>query len=133
MQNDLLREISEIMTRLIEGNLSAPFPAVEFANPELVLGRDSLGRIAMVNMDGPSGYSRETPRSSHSDLSQRPDKVGHILNSWKWRFSENPEGLSVDNFIYRAEALTKQTLEGNFWILSSNASLLFEGKAREFY
>jgi len=55
MQNDLLTKLSERMTRLIEANLSAPFPAVEVANPELVLGRDSLGRIPMVNMDGPLG------------------------------------------------------------------------------
>jgi len=75
MQNDLLTKLSERMTRLIEANLSAPFPAVEVANPELVLGRDSLGRIPMVNMDGPLGSGRETPRSSYSDLSQRPDKV----------------------------------------------------------
>jgi len=99
MQNDLLTKLSERMTRLIEANLSAPFPAVEVANPELVLGRDSLGRIPMVNMDGPLGSGRETHRSSHSDLSQSPDKVCHILNSWKLRFSGNPKGLSVDNFI----------------------------------
>jgi len=103
IQNNLLTKLSERMTRLIEANLSAPFPAVKVANPELVLGGDSLGRIPMFNMDGPSGSGRETPRSSQSDLSQRPDKVCHILNSWKLRFSGNPEGLSVDNFIYRAE------------------------------
>jgi len=39
----------------------------------------------------------------------------------------------VDNFIYRVEALTNQTLEGNFSILSRNASVHFEGKAYEFY
>jgi len=69
------------MTRLIEANLSAPFPAVKVANPEIVLGGDSLGRIPMFDMDGPLGSGRETPRSSHSVLSQRLDKVCHILNS----------------------------------------------------
>jgi len=64
---------------------------------------------------------------------QRPDKVVHILNGWKIRLSGNEDGLSVDNFIYRVEALTRQTLEGNFTILCSNASMLFEGKARDFY
>jgi len=57
----------------------------------------------------------------------------HILNGWKIRLSGNEDGLSVDNFIYRVEALTRQTLEGNFTILCSNASMLFEGKARDFY
>jgi len=53
------------MTRLIEANFSAPFPAVDVASPELVLGRDSLGRSPIVNMDGPTGSGREKPRSSH--------------------------------------------------------------------
>jgi len=35
----------------------------------------------------------------------------------------------VDNFIYRVEALTHQTLEGNFSVLCSNAIILFDGKA----
>jgi len=47
------------MTRLIEANFSAPFPAVDVASPELVLGRDSLGRSPIVNMDGPTGSGRE--------------------------------------------------------------------------
>jgi len=61
-----------------------------------------------------------------------PDKVGDILISWKFRFSGSPGAISVDNFINRVHALTEQTLDGNFSILRSNASLLFEGKAREF-
>lgn len=65
MQNDLLTALSERMTRLIEANFSAPFPAVDVASPELVLGRDSLGRSPIVNMDGPTGSGREKPRSSH--------------------------------------------------------------------
>lgn len=72
---------------------------------------------------------------SNSDLANRPDEVGHIISSWKLRFNGCPEGLSIDNFLYRVEALTHQTgkLEGNFSVLCSNASLLFNGKAREFY
>lgn len=37
--------------------------------------------------------------------------------------------LSVDNFIYRAEALTRQTLEGKFVLLARYSSNLFEGSA----
>lgn len=55
----------------------------------------------------------------------------HILNGWKLKFSRS--GMTIDNFIYRVEALTQQTLEGNFVVLCKNASVLFEGKADEFY
>jgi len=74
---------------------------------------------------------RLAPLSIGSDLINRPDKVGHILNSWKIHFST--VNISVDNFIYRVEALTYQTLEGNFAGLCKNDSLLFDGKARQFY
>ncbi|KAH8245713.1 hypothetical protein KR026_012240 [Drosophila bipectinata] len=63
----------------------------------------------------------------------RPDKVGHILNNWKIRFSGSPDGMTIDNFIYRVEALTHQTLDSNFAALCANASLLFDGKAGDFY
>jgi len=53
------------------------------------------------------------------------------LNGWKIKFSGS--GVSVDNFIYRVEALTHQTLGGNFSVLCRNASVLFEGKANQFY
>jgi len=67
-----------------------------------------------------------------SDLGQRPEKVGHIINGWKLRFN-GQVGLSVDNFIYRVGALTHQTLYGNFSVLCSNASILFDRNARELY
>jgi len=67
-----------------------------------------------------------------SDLRQRPDKVGHVINVWKLRLN-GQDGLSVARFIYRVEALTHQTVEGNFSVLCSNASIFFDGKAREFY
>lgn len=81
------------------------------------------------------GKDRDTPQYSvgtaSSDLSQRPDKVVHILNAWKVKFSG--VGVSVDNFIYRVEALTHQTLGGNYEVLCSNINVLFEGKETEFY
>jgi len=39
----------------------------------------------------------------------------------------------VDNFIYRVEALTRQTLNGNLNLLCRNISVLFEGKANDFF
>jgi len=70
---------------------------------------------------------------SSSDLGSRPDKVGQIISSWKLRFNGDQDGLSVDKFLYRVEALTRQTLNSRFDLLCGNASVLFEGKAREYY
>jgi len=69
-------------------------------------------------------------RTIGSDLNNRPDKVVQILNGWKLKYSG--VGVSVDNFIYRVEALTHQTLEENFALLCRNATVLFEGKAYKF-
>jgi len=49
------------------------------------------------------------------------------------RFNGDQDGLSVDKFLYRVEALTRQTLNSRFDLLCGNASVLFEGKAREYY
>jgi len=51
---------------------------------------------------------------SSSDLVSRPDKVGQMLSSWKLRFNGDQDGLSVDKFLYRVEALTRQTLNSRF-------------------
>lgn len=47
----------------------------------------------------------------------RPDRIGQIMANWKLRFTGKGY-LSVDDFIYRAKALTRQTLEGNFELLA---------------
>lgn len=84
-----------------------------------------------LNQNARNIKSSFSPRSQTSDLANRPNKVVHILNGWKLKFSGS--GMTIDNFIYRVEALTQQTLEGNFVVLCKNASVLFEGKANEFY
>ncbi|KAI8124706.1 hypothetical protein CVS40_5146 [Lucilia cuprina] len=68
-----------------------------------------------------------------TDLSVRPDKISQIISNWRLKFSGNCSSLSVDSFLYRVEALTNQTLGGNFDLLCKNASALFEGKASDWY
>jgi len=86
---------------------------------------DNLRDVRMTSV------STASHQSSASDLLSRPDKVVHILNGWKIKYSGG--GVPVDNFIYRVEALTRETLGNNFSVLCKNASVLFEGKANEFY
>lgn len=71
--------------------------------------------------------------SSSSDLTSRPDKVLQIISNWKLKFNGGQNGISVDNFIYRVEALTAQTLQGNYDLLCGNASSLFDGKVNDWF
>lgn len=71
--------------------------------------------------------------NTFSDLVFRPDKVSQIMLNWRLKFTGNSSSLSVDKFIYRVEALTKQTLNGNFAVLCGNAGALFEGKANDWF
>lgn len=87
--------------------------------------------------NGHLNTSRSLPATSNqsasSDLSSRPDKVLHIMSNWRIKFTGNSCGLSVENFIYRIESLTMQTLQGDFDLLCRNASSLFEGKAADWF
>lgn len=68
-----------------------------------------------------------------ADLPVRPDKISQIISNWRLKYGGNSSNLSVDAFLYRVEALTNQTLGGNFDVLCRNASALFEGKASDWY
>lgn len=138
METRILNSLSEKMAELIQNTV---VDCVQRLMVPQVQAMSSRGVSPQERADIPDetqynqGTSRATPQysvgSAASDLSQRPDKVVHILNAWKVKFSG--VGVSVDNFIYRVEALTHQTLGGNFEVLCSNISVLFEGKATEFY
>lgn len=72
-----------------------------------------------------NGFRNEV--SNFYDL--RPEKVGYTIHNWRIKFSGDSKGMSVENFLYRVEALTRQTLNGNFSLLCDHISMLFESKA----
>lgn len=87
-----------------------------------------------VNNEGNSlNRSRVSFPMSSNDLAARPDKVSQIIANWKLKFNGSSNSLPVDNFIYRVEALTRQTLNGDFDTLCRSASALFEGKASDWF
>lgn len=97
--------------------------------PHSEQGNVAQNRPPSNHVNSISGYGS----NSASDLQSRPDKVLQIMSNWKLKFNGGQNGLSVDNFIYRVEALTAQTLQGNFDILCGNASSLFDGKANDWF
>lgn len=72
------------------------------------------------------------PRCSPTDSVIRLDRVSQIMGNWKLKFSGR-SGMGVEDFLYRVEALTHQSLESNFAILTSNISTLLEGSASDWY
>ncbi|XP_052858125.1 uncharacterized protein LOC128265919 [Drosophila gunungcola] len=136
MQHELLTQLSEKMSNMIQSNLAARIPqpthhsATDLGSSlDQLLGIDARQSNAGQNLS----QANISPRSTATELFHRPDKVAHIMNGWKLRFSGDTGGISVDNFIYRVQALTGQTLDSKFDVMCSNASALFEGKASDFY
>lgn len=133
METRLLNSLSEKMSQLIQNTvvecvqrLMVPQAQAISSRGDSPQERADLPDETRYNQGTARGTSHYSVRSAASDLSQRPDKVVYILNAWKVKISG--VGVSVDNFIYKVEALTHQTLGGN-----SNISVLFEGKATEIY
>ena len=62
-----------------------------------------------------------------------PSMVSKIITNWKLTFDGSIDGISVNEFIYRVNSLTRTTLRGNFDALCENAHILFEGKAKRWY
>jgi len=127
MQSELMAQLSREMGQLIQSTIAAQLQPISEQLSQrggpAASGQPSPSVFPEINLDTDLGFAGShgpgpgSQRSFVSDLAQRPDKAAHILNGWKIQFSGNEDGLSVDNFIYRVEALTRQTLEGNFTIL----------------
>lgn len=151
-QAHMLTELSQQIKQLVETNIDAglrrfsiqassftntafptnsrvqTLPAVEQQTFEQLLGLPPNNNTEQV----PTNIGQYGDQAD-SDLSFRPDKVGLIIYNWKVKFTGGLDGLSVENFIYRVEALTLQTLGGNFSLLCRYVSSLFDGKANDWF
>lgn len=77
----------------------------------------------------PSGI-RVTPNNSVVD---RPDRISNTISNWRIKFTGSPNDLPLEDFIFRVNCMTSQSLNGNFGLLSQFAHLLFSGPALSFY
>lgn len=122
--NQGMQNVYDVEQRTLEQLLGLPASNDNHAN----------GAVGQANNDvNSANRSRYSIPMSTRDLSSRPDKVSQIISNWKIKFNGSSTSLPVDNFIYRVEALTKQTLDGDFDILCRSASTLFEGKASDWF
>lgn len=158
--DELLATVSQRLSSLIETNLAAgfsrlntvpqdnissrhvfppPSTPVEVRTIERLLGLpennndDNRGNPLNHSQDRRHGPTSDRQPSSHSYVSLRPDKAGHIILNWRIKFTGDSNGMSIDNFLYRVEALTNQTLNGDFDLLCGHISTLFDAKASDFY
>lgn len=63
----------------------------------------------------------------------RPDRISNIISNWRIKFSGSANDIAIEDFIYRVNCLTSQSLNGNFELLSHFTNLLFAGPALAFY
>jgi len=67
-------------------------------------------------------------RSDRSDLSlDRLDRISNVISNWRLKFSGLGDDIAVEDFVYRVNCLTAQSLNGNFDLLSQFANILFAG------
>uniref|UniRef100_A0A1A9Z291 CCHC-type domain-containing protein n=1 Tax=Glossina pallidipes TaxID=7398 RepID=A0A1A9Z291_GLOPL len=91
-----------------------------------LLGINSLNINELNSNHGYSNYSNNT-------VNLASDKIGQIIYNWKIRFRGGLSGLSVEAFLYRIEALTRQMLGGDFNLLCRHASILLDSKAADWF
>lgn len=148
-QSQMLFTLTQEMSKLVEQSMAAGFSSLGLSNaPQITTSSPSAIRVPAMHhlpdveqrtleqlLGLSSDQNRSQTRSSNtvSDLLFRPDKVSQIIYNWKLKFTGGSKSLPVESFIYRVEALTKQTLSGNFTILCMNASALFDDKAADWF
>ncbi|XP_044574087.1 uncharacterized protein LOC116655403 [Drosophila ananassae] len=95
---------------------------------------DSVERlIATPANSAVSREVRSTPRLGDMQQPNGNNGSHHNTDDASGMRNFSGTGVPIDDFIYRVEALTHKTLDGNFAVLCRNVSVLFEGKATEFY
>lgn len=123
-QPPVMRTLPDVEQRTLEQLLGLPSTTDNRANISVTQDHASTSGNAV---------NRSQSNGTVPDLIFRPDKVSQIMFNWRLKFTGGPNCLPVDSFIYRVNALTNQTLNGNFDMLCGNASALFEDKASKWF
>ncbi|XP_046869353.1 uncharacterized protein LOC124461998 [Drosophila willistoni] len=120
---------TELLTQALENGFQRLYSVVA---THQVNAEESTQQAANLRSQVSATAASEQASNGNSILELRPDRISQVISSWKLRFN-GKSGISVDEFIYRAEAMTHQALEGNFVVLSRYVSNLFEGNASEWF
>lgn len=88
-----------------------------------------------INNRQPPRHSQDTTHNSSFDEStiMRFDKITSIIRNWNITFDGSPNGISVDEFLYRVKTLTHEHFNDDFSLICKNLNILLSGKARAWY
>lgn len=80
-----------------------------------------------------SGNQNQLRYRDSVNINENSDKILNIIRNWRVKFSGRFDDIDVDEFIYRINILTTNTLNGNFELLCCHAYSIFEGKALDWF
>lgn len=76
-------------------------------------------------------YRDRGPLQRPNDL--QANKISSLISNWHVRFTGKPNDMSVEDFIYRVNALTRQSLNGDFDMLCRYVHMLFSDNAEAWF
>lgn len=148
-QEQSMRAIGDLITESIRNNLanlnrtnsqdSVKTPSSR--QPRVPDWPNEMPSLANTPMNSrQSGEQRNSggvyAHNSDSQVSSRmcdSEKIIRTISNWKLSFDGSVETLTVEEFIYRVNTLTKSSLRGDFTSLTQQAHLLFQGKALNWF
>ncbi|XP_067622125.1 uncharacterized protein [Eurosta solidaginis] len=149
---NMTREISEAVSQLVSQSIETRLQNLSLTNERS--RQDTIEPQNLPNLDtvtdrrrsgaepAPNSLDLRNPNISNVSINNgvnrdgrnlSPEAISKIIINWKLTFDGSLENVSVDEFIYRINALTVTSLRGNFDALCQNAHILFEGKAKNWY
>lgn len=100
----------------------------------------STQEIPRWPQDMPFSNPEERPNRPYRDRGSLPrtsdvqtNKISNIISNWRVRFTGKPNDMSAEDFIYRVNALTRQSLNGDFEVLCRYVHMLFSENAEAWF
>lgn len=119
-RTDIMSSISRELGTTLRGlNLGSDRNGHNASSPE---GEVTSER---VSSDGRGGSEIHVQDSSERTL--------NIVRNWGLKFSGCTSDIDVEEFIYRVESMTRNTLGGDFYILCKYVHTLFEGRTLQWF
>lgn len=122
------------ITNYISNEMRLMFQNMNVLNANRPQVDDNPITSPIPNVNGAnSGTNGSSVRQALDSGHFNAEKVLNIIRNWRIKFCGYGNQTSVDEFIYRVNVLTSNTLNGDFEILCKHAHTLFEEKALAWY
>lgn len=139
-QNQILQNLSSILSETIEKSISAQLAVLQLGrseqnsqHPSSRTSPRSVSDLPPMSSANRNGVAENIPNLARPSSSIRAEKVSSIIQSWHIKFDGGRDGMQAQDFLYRVRSLTEQNLLGDYQILCDHLHLLFVGRANEWY